>query len=160
MSTSSTHPNELLLTRVFNAPRKLVWEVWTTAEHMPNWLPPHGFSLRVEQNDFRPGGKWRYIMIGNGVEFPCEGVFQEIVPYERYVSTDGFPEDVEGVDRSKLPDTMVVTTIFEDIGEKTRVTIRVMHPTPEDKRRHEEMGVVAGWESTFSNLDRYLVTLA
>ncbi len=159
--SSDLHPNELLLTRVFNAPRKLVWEAWTQSEHIASWYGPEGFTTRVERNDFRQGGQWRFVMIGpDKAEYPSEGVYQQIVPYERYVSTDDFAEDYDAINKDKLPAAMVVTTIFEDIGDKTRVSIRIMHPTLEDKRRHEEMGVIAGWNSMMDKLEPYLAQLA
>lgn len=152
---------ELVIVREFAAPRALVWRVWTEPAHVAQWFGPRGYHTTVSASDLRTGGKWRYVMHGpDGAEFPFGGVYQEVVPQVKYVSTDEFEGDyaakLPGVD---LPKGMVVTTLFEDAGPgRTRVTIRVMHPTAEDRKKHEAMGVVAGWESSFECLDEHLAT--
>lgn len=163
MSTTSISDRELVIVREFAAPRALVWRVWTEPAHVAQWFGPRGFNTTVTQSDLRTGGKWRYVMHApDGSEFPFHGVNKEVVPLEKIVSTDEFEGEYEtklpGVD---LPKGMVVTTLFEDAGPgKTRVTIRVLHPTAEDKKKHEAMGVVAGWNSSFECLDEHLGTLA
>ncbi len=160
--TQAANECELVLTHVLNAPRALVWKVWTEDEHMAEWYGPKGFNTRVEANDLRPGGAWRYVMIGpDGAEYPSVGVFREIVPLERIVSTDDFGDREEMKKKvADLPEGMVVTTIFEDEGtDKTKVTVRIMHPTAEERRKHEEMGVVAGWNSMLDCLDDYLADI-
>lgn len=160
MTSTDAHPNELIITRVFAAPRKLVWEAWTQPQHIEKWMGPAGFTTRVTAYDFRPGGKWQYIMIGpDKTEYPCHGMFREIVPLERYVSTDEFDDEYKNKPGLDLPQGMIVTTLFEDIGDKTRVTIRTMHPTLEDKQRHEKMGVIEGWRSTMDKLDVLLAEM-
>ncbi|HEY9735586.1 MAG TPA: SRPBCC domain-containing protein [Trichocoleus sp.] len=149
----------IVITRRFNAPRELVWRVWTESAHIAQWWGPQGFTTRVEEMDLRPGGKSRYIMVGpDGTEYPAEGVFQEIVPMERIVTTDEFGEGYEqtGVD---LPQGMVLTVLFEDLGDQTQLTLHIVHPTVEERRKHEEMGVVGGWNSSFDCMDEYLATL-
>ena len=109
--------NEIVITRTFHAPRKLVWDAWTDPRHIAAWWGPEGFQTRVEGVDLRPGGRWSYVMIGpDGAEYPVCGVFREIVPLERIVTTDEFGEDFvapEGVD---LPQGIVMTCLFEDAG--------------------------------------------
>ncbi|MEX0886715.1 MAG: SRPBCC family protein [Phycisphaeraceae bacterium] len=142
--------SEILLTRVFDAPRRLVWQAWTEADQIAQWWGPANFSTRVEALDFRPGGRWRYVMIGpDGAEYPAEGTFREIVPFEHIVSTDEFPGDFEHPEVTDLPAGIVATTIFEDIGDKTRITVRIAHPNAEERAKHEAMGVVGGFESMF-----------
>lgn len=151
----------LLITRVFHAPRELVWKAWTESERLAQWWGPRGFTTRVEQLDLRPGGRTRYVMVGpDGQEYPAEGVFLEIDPPRRFVTTDEFGKDFDpkGMD---LPQGIVLTAEFEELpGEaaKTRVTLRIAHPTAEDRRKHEAMGVVAGWQSSFDCLDEYLAS--
>ncbi len=158
-TNSQTAERELVITRTFDAPRELVWKVWTEAAMITEWFGPIGFKTRVEKQDFRTGGEWCYVMIGpDGTEYPAKGVFQEIVPIERIVATDEFGEDHPALDASPLPQGMVVTELFEDAGpDKTQLTIRIMHASVEDRRRHEEMGVIAGWNET---LDKFAETLA
>lgn len=150
----------IVITRVFNAPRDLVWRVWTEPAHIAQWWGPKGFTTRVEEMDLRPGGQSRYVMVGpDGTEYPAEGVFREVVPPERIVTTDEFGEDYEQASGIDLPQGMVLTATFEALGDKTRLTLHIAHPTAEDKRKHEEMGVVAGWNSSFDCMDEYLATL-
>ena len=97
----------------------------------------------------------------DGSEYAFGGVFLEVVPLEKIVSTDDFGDEYEkelpGVE---LPQGMVVTTLFDELGPKqTRITIRVLHASAEDKARHEAMGVVAGWNSSFECMDDHLATL-
>ena len=159
--TSQAHDREteILITRVFKAPRELVWRAWTEPAHVAQWFGPKGFTTRVEKMDFRVGGASRYVMTApDGAEYPGQGVFLEIVPMERIVTTDEFGDDFKS--DMDLPRGMVLTCVFEDIGEGTRVTLRLSHPTPEERAKHEAMGVVAGWGSTLDCLDEHLAMLA
>ena len=157
---SGGNKNELVITREFNAPLDLVWRAWTEPELIAKWFGPKGFSTRVDELDLRVGGKSVYVMIGpDGAEYPSTGVFREIVPMERIVSTDEFGDEYEPPAGVDLPEGMVITTTFEAVGEKTKLTIYISHPTEEDRRKHEEMGVVAGWQSSFDCLDELLATL-
>src|SRR5688500_11928262 len=77
---------EMVITRLFNAPRKLVFEASTKPEHVRQWWGPRGTSLAVCEIDLRPGGKWRYVIRGaDGQEFAFSGVYREIVAPERMV---------------------------------------------------------------------------
>jgi uncharacterized protein YndB with AHSA1/START domain len=128
--------------------------------HVEKWWGPRGFSTRVEKLEARVGGRTRYVMIGpDGAEYPAEGTFIEIDPPRRFVSTDEFGEDFKPPDGMDLPQGMVVTMTFEEIGGKTKLTLRIAHPTAEDKKKHEEMGVVAGWQSSFDCLEEHLAEL-
>ncbi len=164
----------LVISRIFHAPRELVWNAYTQAEQLAQWYGPRGFSARIEENDLRPGGKWRYIMIGaDGTEYPSEGVFSEVVPMHRLVTTDGFGDDYKADQPDDLPQGMVVTLTFEDLDylpinpgrheplndsqPKTRLTVRIEHPTAEDRRKHEAMGVVAGFHCMLDCLDDHLL---
>jgi uncharacterized protein YndB with AHSA1/START domain len=151
---------EIVITRVFDAPRELVWKAWNEPEHVEQWWGPEGFTTRVEGVDFKPGGTWRYVMIGpDGTEYPVKGVFREIVPLEKIVTTDEFDEGFDKVMNIDLPTGIVVTAIFEDEGEKTKLTLRIMHDTAESRKKHEDMGVVMGWNSSFDCLDKHLAKL-
>ena len=147
--------------RVFNAPRQLVWDVWTKPEHIEKWWGPLGFTTKVEFLEFSVGGKWKYVMTGpDGTEYPVTGVFQEIVPIEKYVSTDDFAneykENAHGMD---IPKILNVTTLFVDLGEKTEVEVIFTHPTEEDRAKHQKMGIDKGWDSSFVKMDEYLDTI-
>jgi uncharacterized protein YndB with AHSA1/START domain len=103
-STDTQGDRELVITRVFDAPRELVWKAWTDPKHIAQWWGPKGFTTRVEQMDFRPGGIWRYVMCSpDGTEYPVNGVFREVVPSERIVATDEFDEGFEQVVMNPMP---------------------------------------------------------
>lgn len=145
---------QLTITRVFDAPRELVFEAFTNPEHIEKWWGPEGFRTKVTQMDLRPGGRWRYVMTGpNGQEYPIAGVIREVVPPERFVTSDGFDGDESS--GKPLDDVETIVT-FEDLGGKTRLTLTMMHATVEHCRKNEEMGVMAGWSSSFNRLDSYL----
>ncbi|MEH1893114.1 MAG: SRPBCC domain-containing protein [Nostoc sp.] len=156
-STDAQSEREIVITRVFRAPRELVFKAWTDPKHVVQWWGPKGFTTRVTELDLRPGGKWRYVMIGpDGTEYPAKGVFREIVPLERIVTSDEFDEGFEKVMNAELPRGMVTTAVFEDLGSNTKLTLRIMHESTEDRRKHEKMGVIEGWNSSFDCLDEFL----
>jgi uncharacterized protein YndB with AHSA1/START domain len=165
MAATSTQikDTDIVITREFAAPRQLVWDVWTTPKHIENWFGPKGFDTRVEALDFRVGGRSSYIMVGpDGTEYPAAGVFKEIVPIEKIVSTDEWGEGTEEIEAFKnvdLPQGMILTALFDDLGERTKLTLITSHLTIEDKKKHEEIGVVAGWNSSFDKMDEYLAKL-
>lgn len=159
--TNAQSDREIVITRVLNAPRERVYKAWTEPEQIEQWYGPKGFTTRVTEMDLRPSGQWCYIMIGpDGTEYPSKGVFREIVPPERVVATDEFGEGIEKVLDVDLPQGMVTTATFEDVGEKTRLTIQIMHDTVSDRRKHEEMGVVAGWNSSLDCLEETLQSMS
>jgi len=150
----------LEIARVFAAPRDLVWQVWTEPEHICRWWGPRGFTTRVTELEFEPGGRWRYLLSGtDGAEYPSVGEFREIVPGGRIVTTDEFDEGFALPSPAELPSGIVMTVNFADVaGEpgRTRVTLEIAHPTTEDRRKHEDLGVVAGWNSSLDRLEEYL----
>jgi uncharacterized protein YndB with AHSA1/START domain len=98
-------------------------------------------------------------MIGpDGTEYPSHGVFREVHTGRRIVTSDEFGEGMEQV-VPDLPQGIIVTTLFEDQEGGTKVTVRMAHPTEEDRRRHEAMGVIPGWQSTFDCLEEHLATV-
>ena len=165
MAATSTQYKEtdIVITREFAAPRQLVWDVWTTPKHIEKWFGPKGFDTRVEELDFRVGGRSNYIMVGpDGTEYPAAGTFKEIVPIEKIVSTDEWGEGIDKIEAFKnvdLPQGMILTALFDDLGQRTKLTLITSHKTVEDKKKHEEIGVVAGWNSSFDKMDEYLAEI-
>lgn len=158
--SSTQSDREIVITRIFNAPRELVFKAWTEAKHIEQWWGPEGFTTRVTEMDLRPGGQWCYVMISpDGTEYPAQGVFREIVPPERLVTSDEFGEGIKKVLDVDLPQGMVMTVLFEDLDGKTKLTIQIVHESADDRRKHEEMGVVPGWNSSLDCLDQYLPKL-
>lgn len=159
-TSSDAAEREIVITRVFDAPRELVWKVWTQPEHVAQWWGPRGFTTTVKALDLRPGGRSEYVMHGpDGNDYPCCGVFQEVVPFERIVSTDEFGEDFVAPPGVELPQGMILTAVFTDEGKKTKLTLTISHPTVEDKKKHEAMGVVGGWLSSFECMADHLAAL-
>ena len=159
MATAARSETNLTITREFNFPRDLVWTAWTEPEHIAQWFGPEGFSTRVEEYEFKTGGRFKYVMIGpDGKEYPGVSVFKEVSPKDRIVATDDFGDNFKS-DKADLPSAMVVTESFEDLGARTKVTISIDHASAEDKRKHEEMGVVAGWGSTLDKLEKHLASI-
>lgn len=145
---------EIVITRVFDAPRALVYEAWTDPEHVAHWWGPKGIKTTVIETDLRPGGRWEYVMrFPDGTEYPVKGVFREVEPPARLVISDGYDEDPE---ESKPFGDMVTTVTFDDLGDKTRVTMRILHESAENRKKYEDGGAVGGWNSSFERLEEYL----
>lgn len=153
----------IVITREFDAPRDLVWSVWTEPKHVEKWWGPRGFNSRVIKMENRVGGKWQQVMIGpDGTEYPVSGVILEWDPPRRIVSRDEFDEgfeDIPAMEGVELPKGIILTSEFDDLGTRTRLTLTITHATPEDRRKHADMGVVEGWNSSFECMDDYLVEL-
>ena len=110
---------ELVITRVFDAPRRLVFKVWTEPEHLVHWWGPPGFTTISGRLDVRPGGTWsRSMQAPNGSVIRKHGVYREIVAPERLVLTY-ITDDAAG---NPGPETLVTVT-FADIGRRTRLTL-------------------------------------
>jgi uncharacterized protein YndB with AHSA1/START domain len=131
---------EMILTRVFDAPRDLVWKLWTEPEHIVKWWGPKGFTLPGCEMDFRPGGTYRFVMRGpGGQDNPFHGVYREIVRNERIVFTAIL---------DNLPGRELLTTVtFADEGGKTKLTVRQTTPAGEAGRGQNQ-----GWSETLARL--------
>src|SRR5260370_13865221 len=111
---------ELVITRVLDAPRELVFRLWTDPKHMAQWWGPRGFTNPVCEMDVRPGGAWRIVMRGpDGFEYPGRGVYREVVEPERLVFTN-LAVDREG---NTLLEGLT-TVIFAEHGGKTKLTLQ------------------------------------
>lgn len=160
MATAARSETNLTLTREFNFPRDLVWTAWTEPEHIAQWFGPEGFATRVEEYDLKSGGRFKYVMIGpDGKEYPGVSVFKEVSPKDRIVAVDDFGDSYKA-ENPDVPSSMEVTETFEELGKRTKVKISIEHASAEDKKKHEEMGVVDGWGSTLDKLDKHLAAMA
>jgi uncharacterized protein YndB with AHSA1/START domain len=147
---------EIVITRIFDAPRELVWKAWTDPEHLMRWWGPKIFTSPVCQIDLRIGGRYLFCMRSpEGKEFWSTGVYREILPPERLVCTDSFA-DAEGnvVPASHYglpgdwPSELVVTVTFEEHEGRTKLTMRQAGiPAGEMKAM-----AAAGWEESFDKL--------
>jgi uncharacterized protein YndB with AHSA1/START domain len=141
MTNTAQTANELSLTRLIDAPPALVYRAWT--EHLTDWFAPQPLTTTVIDIDFRAGGRFCFTMKDpEGPEYPCDGVFLEVVPNQRIVSTDAFLPDWQPSGKA----FMVSVTTFEDTGNgQTRYTARARHWSEEDRKAHEAMGFHEGW---------------
>jgi len=138
-------------TRVFDAPRELVWTVWTDPKHLAQWWGPTGFSTTTSAFDMRPGGVWRFVMHGpDGRDYQNRITFDEIVKPERLVYHHAGDDDVE-------PVQFTTTVTFEDLGGKTRLTMRGVFPSAAARDRViKEYGADKGLVQTLERLGEYL----
>jgi uncharacterized protein YndB with AHSA1/START domain len=137
---------ELLLTRTFDAPRELVFKVWTDPKHVAQWWGPTGFTTTVEEMDVRPGGAWRYAMRGpDGKDYPFRGEYVEVLAPERLVFVGTIHE---------VHDHQVWTEIlFAEEEGKTKITVRQLYSFESDATR----GAPIGWSMQLDRLAKYLV---
>ena len=139
---------ELVMERIFDAPRELVWKVMNDPERITNWWGPRGYTTTVEEMDLRPGGRWRWINHTTaGENAPFKGEYLEVVPPERIVRTEIF--DVPGFDDKAAIDTLVL----EDLGGRTKLTARTRFPSVEDLEGALSTGMVGGALETYDRLD-------
>ena len=146
----------LVITRIFDAPRELVWKSWTNPQQMMRWWGPKGFTCPVCKIDFRIGGEYLSCMRSpDGKEFWSKGTYQEIVPLEKLVMTDAFadekgntvPASVYGMGQD-WPLELLVTVTLEAQGNKTKVTlIHTGIPSGEMKEMTK-----AGWNESLDKL--------
>jgi uncharacterized protein YndB with AHSA1/START domain len=130
---------ELSVTRLIAAPPETVYRAWT--EHTESWFAPKPWKTQVLEQDLRPGGRSLIKMSGPEGELePMEGVFLEVVPNRRIVSTDAFAAGW----RPAKP-FMVSITTFEPEGDGTRYTATARHWDEESMKQHEAMGFHQGW---------------
>ena len=140
----------LVIERMIDAPRELLFKLWSQPEHLVRWWGPEGFSLPSCELDFRVGSAYRFVMRApDGVDHTLEGGFREIAPPERLVFSwrwAGGPCESE--------DETLVTVGFEEAGDKTRLTIRqALFETVELRDDHE-----GGWTSMLGRLAAYVAT--
>lgn len=154
-ATTFTTPSdrEVAMTRVFDAPITLVWEAWTSCEHLPHWLlGPSGWTMPICEIDLRPGGAYRWGWSGlDGAEMEITGVYQEISPPERLVSTESWGGD--------WPEAINTLTLSEEDG-KTTMIITALYPSREARDAALETGMNKGASQSFDRLAEYLRTLA
>ncbi|MFN7160751.1 MAG: SRPBCC family protein [Candidatus Gracilibacteria bacterium] len=141
--------------RLLNAPRELVWEVWTDPKHIALWWGPNGFTNTIESMEVKEGGSWRFIMHGpDGVDWP------NVVRYTK-VKEPELLEYYHSSDDPKDTHKFNVTVTFEKQGEKTLLTMSMVFQTAEERKRViEEVGAIEGQNQTMNKLVEYLQNLS
>jgi len=142
--------DELLITRVFDAPRELVFKAWSSSEHQMRWLGPDDFTVEHCQIDFRQGGGYRaHLRSPEGIDYWMRGSYREIVEPGRLVFTFAWEEEGErGLET-------LVTATFAEHGGKTLFTF---HQAPFQSAAERE-GHTTGWSQCFDRLAGHLATM-
>ena len=144
---------EIAMTRVFNAPRELVWKALTDPEAIPQWWGPRYLTTVVDKMDVRVGGAWRYVQHDpDGNEHAFNGVYKEIVPPERLVYTFEF---------EPMPGHIVVDHVtLDEVEGKTRVTVTSRFDSVEDRDGTLNSGMEGGATESWDRLAELLAEMA
>lgn len=144
---------EVAIMRTFDAPRRLVWEAWTSCKHLPHWmLGPEGWTMPICEIDLRPGGASRFVWRrSDGTEMEIRGVYKEIVPPERLVGSSSWGGD--------WPATQETLILVERDG-RTMMTQTVLYPSKEARDAALQTGMKEGMSLSCDHLEVYLRTLA
>ena len=142
---------EVAMTRVFDAPRRLVFEAWTNPKHVPQWLlGPDGWTMPVCEIDLRPGGSWHFVWRkSNGTEMAMSGEYREVTPPERIVNTERWGPE--------WPETLN-TLVFTEENGKTRMTLTILYPSKEARDAAIKTGMSDGASQSFDRLESYLAS--
>lgn len=143
---------DLVIERVFDAPRSLVWKAWTEREHQMQWGAPHGFTVTQCGGDLRPGGRWHSTMRSpEGEHHRNGGVYREIVEPERLVYTFAWYDEAGNPGTETL-----ITATFAEEGSKTRMVFRQSGFETESSRD----GHGEGWSEAFEKLAAHVVAMS
>ena len=151
MKLSTPSDVELVVTRTFNAPRQLIYEVWTNPKYLPQWmLGPEGWTMPVCEIDLRVGGAWHFVWRkDDGGEMEMRGVYREIKPPERVVSTESWG--------GPWPETVNTLVLTEHAG-KTTMTLTILYPSKAAREAATQTGMTKGMAMTFERLEAFLAS--
>lgn len=153
-TTTFTTPSdrEIVMTRVVDAPRSLVWEAYTMPEHVTKWLlGPEGWTMPVCEIDLRPGGEWHYVWRrGDGSELEMRGEYREVTPPERLVQTESWG--------AEWPETLNTLVLSEADG-RTTITTTVLYSSSDARDAALQTGMKDGASVSFDRLAEYLETM-
>jgi uncharacterized protein YndB with AHSA1/START domain len=171
-TTLKLAPQQVILTRIINAPRELVFEAWTEARHIKNWFGPRIFRAEAE-TDPRKGGKFRIAMIGTDAAppeykgpYPMKGIYKEFIKPEKVVYTNDLsehPQDwqdflkgqIENYDGQDFLHGETAVT-FDDVEGKTKVTITSTFDSDAVRDAYLKTGMNEGWTESLDKLDEML----
>jgi uncharacterized protein YndB with AHSA1/START domain len=150
---------DLSISRLIKAPPAAVWQAWSVREHFEKWWIPRPMECRAAKFDLRPGGGFETHMREQGQEWQphLEGCFLAVVPEQRLVFTTMLSDGWRPIE-PWLGLTAEMTLAAQDGG--TRYSARVMHKSPEDARKHADMGFEEGWGTVIDQLGELARTLA
>lgn len=152
---TTSDPRAIVGTREYDAPRDLVFSVFTDPSHLAQWWGPNGFTTTTLSFDMRPGGVWRFVMHGpDGRDYQNRITYEEVVRPERIVYRHGGGDDVEPVQFRQ-------TITFEDLGGRTRIVWRGDFPSASERDRLiKEYGAATGLAQTMARLADYVTAQA
>ena len=152
-TTESVADRELVITRMFEAPARLLFLAYSRPEHMMKWFGPKEWPVTKCEMDFRVGGEFHFAMTGPEGEKgpPFGGTYHEIVPNKRIVYDNGFEAFDDG--------RMLVTVTFVEAGGRTTLTISTLFDSVARKESYTEQGYVVGTESSLDNMEELLAAL-
>lgn len=149
---TTTKDREIQLNRMFGAPREFVFDSWTASEKIGRWWGPNGFATTTESMDFRVGGEWIFMMHGpDGTDYPNRIVYTTIIRPE-LIKYDHFGH----MDDENDPPHFKASVMFEEIDEKTKVTLKMVFPTVEKRATAAEFGAIEGGHQTLSRLAEFV----
>ncbi len=151
-TNADTSDREIIITRLIDAPRELVWDAMTKPEHIVHWWGPNGFTNTLEKMDFRVGGEWHHIMHGpDGRDYPNRSVYTVINKPQRIEFCVG------GTHKGDPNAVFESTWTFEVVDGKTKVTIHMIFPTAAARNKVvEEFGAIEGGNQTLARLADYV----
>lgn len=142
---------EIVMTRIFAAPRRLVFEAWTNPKYLPRWMRgPDGWTMPVCEIDLRPGGTWRFVWRrSDGTEMEMRGTYREITPPERLVSTESWG--------GPWPETLNTLILSEKDGQTTS-TNTILYPSKEARDAALKTGMKEGVAASYDRLAELLAS--
>jgi len=141
--------NEIRITRIYDAPVKIVWDAWTDPEQTAQWWGPRGFTLTTHSKELKPGGHWVYTMHGpDGTDYPSKTLYHEVEKHKKLMYDHGGNDD--------RPPLFRVTVLFSEIRGKTKMDMSMMLPTPEAADETRKFIKKAGGNATWDRLAEYL----
>ncbi|HEX2613351.1 MAG TPA: SRPBCC family protein [Fibrobacteria bacterium] len=153
--TAINPATDLVLERFVDVPPELVYEAWTTPEHIMHWFTPAPWKTVACELDLRPGGKFNSVMLSpEGQEFPNFGCVLEAIPNRKLVFTDTL---TEGYRPSANPFFVATVEIIPE-GTGTRYRATAVHKDEETRKKHEDMGFHEGWGKALEQLVEYAKT--
>jgi len=153
LAVTTPTDREIVMTRVLDAPRRLVFEAYTKPEHLPHWLlGPPGWSMPVCEVDLRAGGAWHFGWHhSDGGDMEMRGIYKEVKPPERIVCTESWGDD--------WPETLNTVIFTEENGETT-ITCRILYPSKEARDAALKTGMKEGVALSFNRLAEHLGAMA
>jgi uncharacterized protein YndB with AHSA1/START domain len=144
---------EAVITRAFDAPRRLVFEAWTNPKYVPRWmLGPQGWTMPVCEIDLRPGGAWHFVWRrADGTEMSMRGEYREVAPPDRLVTTESWG--------ANWPETLNTVVLTEQDG-KTTMTLTILYPSKEARDAALKTGMKDGIVTSYDRLAELLASLA